>query len=83
MQCVAPSFLLPRITNSENVLKNINEKIDIMARYNTGRRVRQTGQNMQRVPKAYSSVSKMFIYTVYIFVRIVRQCIIASSMYIK
>lgn len=45
------------ITTSENALRNINEKMDIIARTNSGRRVRQTGQNVQKVPKC-CSVSK-------------------------
>jgi hypothetical protein len=48
------------ITSSENGQTSINEKMHIMARANTGRRIRQTGQIIQKVPKA-SSVSKMFI----------------------
>ena len=48
------------VTNNENALKDIKTQMDILARTSTSsRRVRQTGQNTQNVPKA-CSVSKHF-----------------------
>ena len=48
------------VTNNENALKDIKTQMDILARTNTGsRRVGQTGQNKQNVPKA-CSVSETF-----------------------
>ena len=48
------------VTSNENALKGIKMQMDILARTSTSfRRVRQTGQNMQNVPKA-CSVSKDF-----------------------
>jgi hypothetical protein len=47
------------ISNNENALKSIEAKMDILSRTNaTGRRVRQTGQNKQKVPKACSVSTK-------------------------
>ena len=45
------------ITTSENAVRNIN-KMDIIARTASGRRVWQAGQSVQEVPKS-CSVSKL------------------------
>ena len=43
------------VTSNENALKDIKTQMDILARTSTSsRRVRQTGQNKQNVPKACS-----------------------------
>ena len=44
------------IASNETALKSIDDKVNIMARTSTGRRsrVRQTGQNKQKVTKACS-----------------------------
>ena len=47
--------LLSTVKSNENALKDIKMQMDILARTSTSfRRVRQTGQNKQNVPKACS-----------------------------
>lgn len=56
---VEENRLANTISNNENALKSIEAKMDILSRTNaTGRRVRQTGQNKQKVPKACSVSTK-------------------------
>jgi hypothetical protein len=74
------------ITRSENALKNFNENMNIIARSYSGRRVRHSDKRgeIYRVPKA-CSVSKTFIYIVYISVlncQTMHHCFV-QYMYIK
>ena len=51
------------VTSNENALKDIKMQMDILARTSTSfRRVRQTGQNKQNVPKAsVSNILKVMV----------------------
>jgi hypothetical protein len=55
------------VSSNESALNDIKTQMDILVRTNTSsRRVRQTGQNTQKVPKA-CSVSKRFESNVFVY----------------